>query len=99
MTASTPDAPLPAVDGTASLLIMMARLEGKVDVALTAQGAKVDEHARRLDSVERNGAATDDRLREVERRPSVTPLAALGGAAAIAAIVAAATPFLDRLYS
>ncbi|MEV1157742.1 hypothetical protein AB0J27_20320 [Micromonospora chokoriensis] len=78
---------------------MLARLEGKVDAALAQTGAKVDEHARRLDAIESQRDADDARLRAVEHRPTVSPGAALGGAAALAAIVAAVTPFLDRLYS
>lgn len=102
MTAPSPyggEAPPPAVDGTASLLIMMARLEGKVDVALAQQGAKTDEHGRRLDALETQRDADDARLRAVEQKATVTPRAMLAALAAFAAIVAALTPFLDRLYS
>ncbi|MGC5319321.1 hypothetical protein ACPXB5_11345 [Micromonospora arida] len=96
-------------DGSAAVLIMLARVEGKLDVLAAQHSTKLDEHARRLDDVEGRlrtreaapdvPAAVDDRLRAVEQRPTVSPGAALAGAAAVAAILAAATPFLDRLYS
>lgn len=86
-------------DGSMAVLIMLARVEGKLDVLAAQHSTKLDEHARRLDAIETQRDADDARLRAVEHRPTVSPAAALGGAAAVAAIVAAVTPFLDRLYS
>lgn len=100
---------------TAHLLIL-ARLEGKVDVALAQQSAILAEHSRRLDdheprlravesrpevpeAVDVRLRALDARLRETESRPTVSPAKAMTGAGVIAGIVAAASPFLDRLYS
>lgn len=83
--------PPPDDGGSASVLIALARLEGKVDAALATQGAQLAEHGRRLDDHE-------PRIRAVENRPTVTPTAMWTALGTLAAIVAALTPFLSRLY-
>lgn len=88
MTAAIPP---PDDGGSASVLIALARLEGKVDAALATQGAQLTEHGRRLDDHE-------PRLRLLEATPTVTPRAMWTALATLAAIVAALTPFLSRLY-
>lgn len=88
----TPPVPPPEEGGAASVLIALARLEGKVDAAIALQAAKLDEHGRRLDDFE-------GRLRTQESTPTVTPRAMWTALGTLAAIVAALTPFLSRLYA
>ena len=84
---------LPPDEGAAaSVLITLTRLEGKVDAALGVQTARLDEHARRLEDVE-------VRLRTQEATPSVRPAAMWTALGVLAAIVAAITPLLSRLYA
>lgn len=82
----------PEEGGSTSVLIALARLEGKVDAALALQAAKLDEHGRRLDDFE-------SRLRSQESTPSVTPRAMWSALGVLAAIVGALTPVIARLYS
>ena len=88
----TPPVPPPDDGGSVSVLVAIARLEGKVDAALAQQAARVDEHSRRLED-------TEGRLRLLESTPTVTPRAMWTALGTLAAIVAALTPFLSRLYS
>jgi hypothetical protein len=65
-------------------VVSMARLEAKLDVAIAHQGATIATHDVQIGDHE-------SRLREVERRPAVTPkgmwTAALGAVGAVAALV------------
>lgn len=85
-------------DGT-TVLIMLARVEGKLDVIAAQHSAKLDEHARRLDDQGRRVEEVDDRVRGLEIRPTVTPAKLLAAVAATAAVVGVLSPFLDKLYS
>ncbi|GAA2843942.1 hypothetical protein Acy02nite_68540 [Actinoplanes cyaneus] len=82
----------PPDEGGAAVLIALARLEGKVDAALATQGAQLAEHGRRLDDHE-------PRLRAVENRPTVSPRAMWTALGTLAAIVAALTPLVSRLFA
>ncbi|WP_229398158.1 hypothetical protein [Micromonospora okii] len=103
-----PAAPLPA-DGTASMLIILARLEGKVDVVTAQHGAQLAEHARRIDDSEARlravearppvAPAVDDRLRAVEARPVVTPRAVWAGVGTIGALIVGAAGVVINLAS
>ncbi|WP_329105528.1 hypothetical protein OG792_32875 [Micromonospora sp. NBC_01699] len=53
----------------------------------------------KLDIALSQHADHETRLREIERRPVVTPRAMWVGLAAVGGLVAAAQPFLDRLYA
>ncbi|OZV74760.1 hypothetical protein CA850_29730 [Micromonospora echinospora] len=96
-------------DGTASMLIILARLEGKVDVVTAQHGAQLGEHARRLDDVELRLRAqesrpptppeTDARLRAVESRPVVTPRAMWAGVGTLGALIIGAVGVLDKLIN
>jgi hypothetical protein len=96
---TTPGAPEPQ-DPYVAVLVQLARMEGKIDAAVAAHGTKIEELARRQDKAD-NDILKDiqPRLRAVEARPSVSPRALLAGLASVAAIIAALTPFLDKLYS
>ncbi|MEU5721566.1 hypothetical protein ABZ783_07065 [Micromonospora sp. NPDC047738] len=85
-------------DGT-TVLIMLARVEGKLDVIAAQHSAKLDEHARRLDDHGRRVDEVDDRVRQLEIRPTVTPAKMLTAVVGATAVIAAVSPFLDRLYS
>lgn len=53
-------------DDTGHIRLDLARLEGKLDVAITGQGARIHE-------LERDVADHETRLRAEEQRPRVTP--------------------------
>ncbi|TDC33468.1 hypothetical protein, partial [Micromonospora sp. KC213] len=86
----------PPPDGTASMLIILARLEGKLDVVAAQHGAKLDEHSRRLADVEfrlraeearpATAPEVDARLRAVESRPVVTPRAVWAAVGTVGAL-------------
>ncbi|MDG4792709.1 hypothetical protein [Micromonospora sp. WMMD1082] len=93
--------------GTASMLIILARLEGKVDVVTAQHGAKLDEHARRLGDVETRLRAeearpstapeVDARLRAVESRPVVTPRAVWAAVGTVGALAIGAAGVVINL--
>ena len=91
--------PPASADGATTVLIMLARVEGKLDVVAAQHGAQLTEHTRRLDDQGRRADDLDDRLRALEIRPTLTPAKMLAAVAGTAAVVGALTPFLDRLYS
>ncbi|SCL32975.1 hypothetical protein GA0070616_4603 [Micromonospora nigra] len=94
-------------DGTASMLIILARLEGKVDVVTAQHGAQLDEHARRLNDVELRLRAeearpatapeVDTRLRAVESRPVVTPRAVWAAVGTVGTLAIGAVGVLINL--
>jgi hypothetical protein len=59
-------------DDTGSIRLDIARLEGKVDVAITGQGAEIRE-------LQKDVADHEQRLRAEEQRPRVTPKHLYGG--------------------
>ncbi|MFD6638336.1 hypothetical protein ACFWDN_21245 [Micromonospora chalcea] len=91
------------------MLIILARLEGKVDVVTAQHKAQLDEHARRLNDVELRLRAeearpatapeVDTRLRAVESRPVVTPRAMWTGVSAIGALVVGASGLLVNILT
>lgn len=89
----------PGGDGSSAVLIMLARVEGKLDVLAAQHGAQLTEHARRLDDQARQVSEVDDRVRALEIRPTVTPAKLMAAAGAATAVIAAVSPFLDKLYS
>jgi len=91
--------PPPGGDSATTVLIMLARVEGKLDVVAAQHGAQLTEHTRRIDDQERRSDGLDDRVRALEIRPTVSPRQMLGAAVGVAAIVGVVSPFLDRLYS
>lgn len=78
---------------------MLARVEGKLDVIAAQHSAKLEEHGRRIDDNARQIGEVDDRVRALEIRPTVTPGKLLAAIGAATAVLAAASPFLDKLYS
>lgn len=98
MTAPYGESP-PGGDGATTVLIMLARVEGKLDVVAAQHGAQLTEHARRLDDQARQVGEVDDRVRALEIRPTVTPAKMLAAVGTATAVVAAVSPFLDKLYS
>lgn len=95
-------------DGTNErLAVTLARLEGKVDVALAQHGASIAAHDReiidhetRLRAVEgKVPERAEDRLRAVEGRSSVSWKQLWAAVASVAALIAGLSPLLERLYS
>jgi hypothetical protein len=95
------------------VLISLARLEAKLDVALAQHGAKLDQltrctedHEDRLRKVEdRPVVAAEDvldhetRLRELERTPTVSPRTLWTVGIGAVGAVTALVPLLERLYN
>lgn len=79
-------------DQTSSIEVMFARLEAKLDVHLAQHGAQLDEHTRVV-------ADHETRLRAVEVKPSVSPRALWMTAVGAGGLLAALSPFLQRIYS
>ena len=77
---------------TDSVPVMLARLEGKVDVALAQQGAKLDGHAAEI-------ADHESRLRAVEAKPTVSPRTLWTVIGSVIAAFATISPLLERLYA
>jgi len=88
------------------------RLEAKVDVALAVHRADLDSHSRRLTDVETAVRRLADdprvapetitdhetRLREQEKKSTVSPRTLAATLAGVLGAVGALSPFLERLY-
>lgn len=86
-------------DGLTTVLIALARMEGKLDAIAAQHSAKLDEHTRQITDNGRRVDDVDDRVRALEIRPTVTPGKMLAAVGTATAVLAAASPFLDKLYS
>lgn len=98
---------------TDAVPVWAVRLEAKLDVALAQHGAKLDEHSRDLTQLDNRVSDLEDapkatpeamldheqRIRGLEQRPVVSPKALMGILGGLAAAVAAATPYLQQLYT
>ncbi|MDF2847184.1 MAG: hypothetical protein K0R97_1166 [Oerskovia sp.] len=62
-----------------SASVTLARLEGKLDAALAAQTARLEEHARRLDATDRITAAHSVSIGDLERHAAAGTRAATSG--------------------
>jgi hypothetical protein len=78
--------------------VMFARLEAKLDVALAQHGATLDKHAEDIAEVRKVQDDHEKRHRACETRTVITPKMFLGTLGGLAAVVAALTPFLDKIY-
>lgn len=102
----------PQTEGTA-IQVMFARLEAKLDVALAQHGAKLEQHGQEIAElratvrkVEDRPVASPDgmvdheqRLRQIEATPTVSPRALWTALASGAGVIAALSPFIQKLYS
>lgn len=77
---------------TDSVPVTLARLEGKVDVALAQHGAAIASHEREI-------ADHETRIRAVEAKPTVSPKTLWSAIVGAAGVLAAVAPFLERLYA
>lgn len=77
---------------TDSVPVMIARLEGKVDVALAQHGATISIHDADI-------ADHETRLRVVEAKSTVSARQLWGAVCSAAGLIALAAPFLERLYA
>ncbi|MBD7949925.1 MULTISPECIES: hypothetical protein [Oerskovia] len=59
--------------------VTLARLEGKIDAALAAQTARLEEHARRLDATDRITAAHSVSIGDLERNAAAGTRAGTSG--------------------
>jgi hypothetical protein len=72
--------------------VVLARLEGKVDVALAQHGAKLDSHAAEI-------LDHETRLRAVEQKPTVSPATLWTVVLGAGGLLATAAPLVERIYS
>lgn len=86
MTPNSPDLPQEA-----AVLVALARLEGKVDAALA-------QHGQRLDDTQSDVHDHEKRLRELEGRSTVSPRQLWATTASVVLVIAAASPFLTRIF-
>lgn len=94
-------------DTNERLAVTLARLEGKVDVALAQHGASIAAHDREIIDHETRIRAVEakvpdrlnDRLQAVEGRSTVTWKQLWAAVGSAAAAIAALSPLLERLYS
>lgn len=77
-------------DDSSAIRLDLARLEGKVDVAITGQGADIRD-------LQKDVADHEQRLRAEERRPRVTPKHLYAGLSA-AVLVLSGTAYLVSLF-
>ena len=77
-------------DDSSAIRLDLARLEGKVDVAITGQGADIRD-------LQKDVADHEQRLRAEERRPRVTPRHLYAGLSA-AVLVLSGTAYLVSLF-
>lgn len=81
------------------MLIILARLEGKLDVVAAQHDARLSELTRRVDAAERQRQADDARLRTIEARPTVTPRAMWTGVGTVGALVVGAVTIAEKLLA
>lgn len=84
--------PQPRTEPTDSVQVTLARLEGKVDVAIAQQGAAIANQATTI-------ADHETRIRTVEAKPTVSPRALWSGVCGSAGLLAVILPLIERLYS
>ena len=77
-------------DDSSAIRLDLARLEGKVDVAITGQGADIRD-------LQKDVADHENRLRAEERRPRVTPKHLYAGLSA-AVLILSGTAYLVNLF-
>lgn len=97
---------------TPAIEVMFARLEAKLDVALAQHGAKIEQHGQEISELRTLYRKMEDRpiaqpeglldheerIREIEKRPTVSPRQLWTTFATAAGLVIAFVPLLDRLY-
>lgn len=93
------------------LRVTMARLEGKLDVALAQHGAKLEQHSKELVDLRRDVSRIEDapaptvetqadheqRIRAVESKSTVSPAGLTGALVTTFTIAGAVIAIIDRL--
>lgn len=79
--------------------VALARMEGKLDVALATHAGRLDNHGEKIAANERELADQDKRIRALEILPTVSPKQLGAAVLGVIAALGAVAPFLDQLYS